>query len=67
MSPYGAGSHVVSAGHVAGGRISTVEVETVTLDEDVSEPVAFIKIDAEGPEPLVWPEAALDALKQPQR
>ena len=56
VAQYGAGSHVVAAGHVAGERIGTVEVPAVTLDDaelPSGTPVAFIKMDAEGHEPDV--------------
>jgi len=56
VAAFGAGSHVVAAGHVAGERIETVDVPAVTLDEaelQSGRPIAFIKIDAEGHEPNV--------------
>lgn len=53
VAQYGAGSHVVAAGHVSGGTIPTVDVPAVTLDATILTPIAFIKIDAEGHEPDV--------------
>lgn len=53
VSPFGAGSHVVAAGHVTGSTIPTVDVSAVTLDGTDLPPIAFIKIDAEGHEPDV--------------
>ena len=53
VAQFGAGSHVVAAGHVSGNTISTVDVPAVTLDETDLPPIAFIKIDAEGHEPDV--------------
>jgi len=49
VAQFGAGSHVVAAGHVSGGTVSTVDVPAVALDEVDLPTVAFIKIDAEGP------------------
>lgn len=53
VAQFGAGSHVVAAGHVAGATIPTVEVPALPLDEQDLPPIAFIKIDAEGHEPDV--------------
>lgn len=53
VARFGAGSHVVAAGHVAGNTIPTVNVPAVTLDDINLPSVAFIKIDAEGHEPDV--------------
>lgn len=53
VAQFGAGSHVVAAGHVSGSTIPTVDVPAVTLDATDLPPVAFIKIDAEGHEPDV--------------
>lgn len=53
VAQFGAGSHVVAAGHVSGSTIPTVDVPAVTLDGSNLPPVTFIKIDAEGHEPDV--------------
>lgn len=53
VTQFGAGSHVVAAGHVSGGAVPTVDVPAVTLDGTDLPPVAFIKIDAEGHDPDV--------------
>lgn len=56
VAQFGAGSHVVAAGHMAGGRIGTVDVPAVTLDDTEmpsGTPVTFIETDAEGHEPNV--------------
>ncbi|WP_428487093.1 FkbM family methyltransferase [Rhodopila sp.] len=53
VAQFGAGSHVVAAGHVSGSTIPTVDVPAVTLDGTDLPPIAFIKIDAEGHEPDV--------------
>jgi len=53
VAQFGAGSHVVAAGHVSGGTIPTVEVPAVTLDGIDLSTIAFVKIDAEGHEPDV--------------
>ena len=53
VAQFGAGSHVVAAGHVSSDSISTVDVKAVTLDESDLPSIAFIKIDAEGHEPDV--------------
>lgn len=53
VAQFGAGSHVVAAGHVSGGAVPTVDVPAITLDETELPPVAFIKIDAEGHDPDV--------------
>lgn len=50
---FGAGSHVVSSGHVAAHELSTVEVECLTLDSLDLPRIDFVKIDAEGHEPNV--------------
>ncbi len=51
VAQFGAGSHVVAAGHVLNDGIATIEVPAVTLDGALTVPVSFIKIDAEGHEP----------------
>ena len=56
---FGAGSHVVTGGHVAADRVATVEVACVTLDSLNLPRVEFIKIDAEGHEPNVLAGASL--------
>ena len=48
---FGAGSHVVAAGHVAGDSMTAAEAPAVALDDEALPPVGFIKIDAEGHEP----------------
>ena len=53
VAQFGAGSHVVAAGHVSSSTMPTVDVPAVTLDDAELPPVAFIKIDAEGHEPDV--------------
>lgn len=53
VAQFGAGSHVVAAGHVSGGAMPTVDVPAVTLDGINLPPIAFIKVDAEGHEPDV--------------
>ena len=53
VAQFGAGSHVVGAGHVSGGTVETVDVAAVPLDEEELPPIAFVKIDAEGHEPDV--------------
>ena len=53
QAQFGAGSHVVAAGHVLSDGISAVEVPAVTLDAALTAPVSFIKIDTEGHEPDV--------------
>jgi len=53
VAQFGAGSHVVAAGYVQGDAIATIDVPAVTLDEALTVPVSFIKIDAEGHEPDV--------------
>ena len=56
VAQFGAGSHVVTGGHVAGERIETVDVPAVTLDAaelPSGTPFAFIKVDAEEHEPNV--------------
>lgn len=53
VAQFGAGSHVVTGGHIAGGAVSTIDVPAVTLDQADLPEVAFIKIDAEGHEPNV--------------
>ncbi len=53
VAQFGAGSHVVAAGHVLNGSIATIDVPAVTLDEALTVSVSFIKIDAEGHEPDV--------------
>ncbi len=53
VSAFGAGSHVVAAGHVSGESMSAVEVPAVALDDEGLPAVAFIKMDAEGHEPEV--------------
>lgn len=53
IAQFGAGSHVVAAGHVAGGTISTVDVPAIPLDGEGLPRITFIKIDAEGHEPDV--------------
>jgi len=50
---FGAGSHVVAAGHLRGETIQAIDVPAVTLDDALTAPVSFIKIDAEGHEPDV--------------
>ncbi len=52
VAQFGAGSHVVASGHVRGDA-ATIEVPAVTLDDALTVPVSFIKIDAEGHEPDV--------------
>ena len=52
VAQYGAGSHVVGAGHVSGGIAASL-VPAVTLDGMNLPPIAFIKIDVEGHEPDV--------------
>lgn len=52
VAQFGAGSHVVTTGHVSGG-MPTVNVPAVTLDGTDLPPIAFVKIDAEGHEPDV--------------
>lgn len=59
VAKFGAGSHVVTSGHVIGDVISTVDVPAVTLDQTAFPPIAFIKIDAEGHEPDVLAGARL--------
>lgn len=58
VAQFGAGSHVVAAGHVSGDAVPTVDVPAVTLDGTDLPPVAFIKIDAEGHDPDVLAGAA---------
>lgn len=53
VAQFGAGSHVVAPGHVLGNAVATIEVPAVTLDDALTVPVSFIKIDAEGHEPDV--------------
>ena len=53
VAQFGAGSHVVAAGHVSSGAMPTVDVPALTLDETDLPPIAFIKIDAEGHDPDV--------------
>jgi len=53
VAQFGAGSHVVAAGYVQGDAIATIDVPAITLDEALTVPVSFIKIDAEGHEPDV--------------
>lgn len=53
VAQFGAGSHVVAAGHVLGEAIQTIDVPAVTLDDALTASVSFIKIDAEGHEPDV--------------
>lgn len=53
VARFGAGSHVVSPGHVIEAAIPAVDVPAVPLDERELPPVAFLKIDAEGHEPNV--------------
>ena len=53
VAQFGAGSHVVAAGHVMSDAIATIEVPAVTLDEALTVPVSLLKIDAEGHEPDV--------------
>ena len=53
VAQFGAGSHVVAAGHVASTTIPTVDVPAIPLDEQSLPTIAFIKIDAEGHEPDV--------------
>jgi len=53
VAQFGAGSHVVAAGHVSGRTISTVDVPAVTLDGTDLPSISFVKIDAEGHEPDV--------------
>ncbi len=53
VAQFGAGSHVVAAGHVLNSSIDTIDVPAVTLDEALAGPVSFVKIDAEGHEPDV--------------
>jgi FkbM family methyltransferase len=62
VAQFGAGSHVVAAGHVLSDGIATIEVPAVTLDGALTVPVSFIKIDAEGHEPdvLAGARAVLD-------
>jgi FkbM family methyltransferase len=53
VAQFGAGSHVVAAGHVAGQTMPTVDVPAIVLDDQNLPPLAFLKIDAEGHEPNV--------------
>lgn len=53
VAQFGAGSHVVAAGHVSGETMTTVDVPAMTLDGTDFPPIAVIKIDAEGHEPDV--------------
>ncbi len=53
VAQFGAGSHVVAAGHVSGETMTTVDVPAMALDGTDFPPIAFIKIDAEGHEPNV--------------
>ena len=53
VAQFGAGSHVVTPGHVLGDAIPAVDVPAVRLDDAALPPIAFIKIDAEGYEPDV--------------
>ena len=53
VAQFGAGSHVVAAGHVLNSTIAAIDVPAVTLDEALTVPVSFMKIDAEGHEPDV--------------
>ena len=50
---FGAGSHVVLQGHVAEERLTSVDVECLTLDSLHLPPISFMKIDVEGHEPNV--------------
>ena len=59
VAQFGAGSHVVTMGHVSGNTIDTVDVPAVTLDGTDLPLIAFIKIDAEGHEPNVLAGARL--------
>jgi FkbM family methyltransferase len=64
---FGAGSHVVSAHHLAGGSMPSVSVPVDTLDRMVAsrglERLDFIKIDVEGFEPDVL-EGATGAIER---
>ena len=51
VMPFGAGSHVMGTGHVAGDGMAAVEVAAMALDDEGLPPLDFIKIDAEGHEP----------------
>jgi FkbM family methyltransferase len=53
VSQFGAGSHVVATGHVAGSVIQTTEVAALPLDSQNLPKISFIKLDAEGHEPNV--------------
>ena len=53
VAQFGAGSHVVAAGHVSSDTMPTVDVPAITLDETDLPPIAFVKIDAEGHDPDV--------------
>lgn len=51
VARFGAGSHVVSADHLAAATVPTVDVLAIALDDEAHPPIAFIKMDAEGCEP----------------
>ncbi len=50
---FGAGSHVVSDSHVAGNRVPTIEVPSLTLDGMDLPAIGLMKVDVEGHEPNV--------------
>ena len=50
---YGAGSHVVTPGHLDAANVRTVDVPALPLDSQTLPPIAFIKMDTEGHEPDV--------------
>jgi FkbM family methyltransferase len=52
VAQFGAGSHVVSSGHLL-PSLATIDVPAVELDQFDFPPIDFIKIDVEGHEPEV--------------
>jgi len=48
-----AGSHIVTTGHIALERMSTISVPAIPLDSQILPTIAFIKLDVEGHEPDV--------------
>lgn len=53
IAQFGAGSHVVTSGHISAKAVTAVNVPAVMLDQTNLSQIAFIKIDAEGHEPDV--------------
>jgi FkbM family methyltransferase len=59
VAQFGAGSHIVAAGHVAGATMQTIDVPAIALDSQTLPQIAFLKLDAEGHEPDVIAGARL--------